>query len=76
MVLCEEGDVDQSEREVKMARSSHAVPMCVRYSLGMLLQGGAVHQVGKLLGHPLLQLLEVFGDLGEIGLLGIASCRG
>lgn len=44
------------------------------YSLGVLLHGWVVHQVGKLLGHLHPQLLKVFADFGEIGLLCKASC--
>lgn len=36
---------------------------CVRYSLGVLLQGRVVHQGAELFGHPVLQLLKVTADL-------------
>lgn len=39
------------------------MPKCVRYSLGVLLQGRVVDQGGELVSHPVLQLLKVIADL-------------
>lgn len=55
--------------------SSDIMAQCVRYSLGVLLQGRVVHQGAELFGHPVLQLLKVTADIWEIGrLLCKASC--